>query len=279
MDGSYYSLLGVSPDATREEIKVAYRNRLKETHPDVNDSADASERTQELLKAKQVLTDPDERERYDSLGHAAYMARDEGTEGPNPSKTASDTATQHTSTTTEEKSKQKDQQADNRQSQTTTETVGGSASWYNRSDGHVGTPQWTEGGSDEWNPWTVNGSYAVRRSDNTFQSIIFSSKSLVLLAATFVVYPALIFGALFPAFPLPVRLLIGLCAVFVVAFLQSIPEVGIFVFGTWSIILPVVLLSMPISFVSPVGITILLAVLFPLGLSILTRVVIRPVRI
>ncbi len=271
MDRSYYSLLGVSPDATVEEIKAAYRARLKETHPDVSDSADASERTQQLIEAKVVLTDPEKRERYDRLGHAAYV----GLDGP-------DATGDHHSDDSTEPSTQADQNQTTQQAnqhQQSEKKHSDPTNWYSRTDNHVGTPQWTGDETDEWNAWTVNGSYAVRRSDDTFQSIIFSSKSLVLLAATFLVYPVLIFGALFPEFPLPARVLVGLCAIFVIAFLQSIPEVGILVFGTWSVLFPVILVTAQIPLASPAGIGASLAVLFPLGLSALTRMVIRPVRL
>lgn len=277
MDRSYYSLLGVSPDATVEEIKAAYRDCLKETHPDVSDSADASERTQRLIAAKAVLTDPQERERYDRLGHAAYVGLDEtaATEVQNPSNSSTETSAQ----TDQHQAKQNQTTNQVNGKQATARTHTDFTDWHSRTDNHVGTPQWTDSETDEWDAWSVNGSYAVQRSDDTFQSILFSSKSLVLLAATFLVYPALLFGALFPAFPLPVRFLIGLCAVFVVAFLQSIPEVGILVFGTWSVVLPVILVTSSIPLISPVGLTVLLAVLFPLGLSALTRLVIRPIRV
>jgi len=276
MDRSYYALLGVSPDATNEDIKAAYRRKLKETHPDVSEREDASERTQRLIEAKAVLTDPDERERYDRLGHDTYVGSTEGSfHSRSPRATSAHggpSETAQSASTTEN--------GEPTGAQTTeTEAAGRTATWYDRANQHVGSPDWTSGDSDEWQAWNINGTYAVRRTDDTFRSILFSSKSLVLLAATFLVYPVLIFGALFPDFPLVARVLVAFCAIFVIAFLQSIPEVGILVFGTWSVILPVVLVTAQISLVSPAGIAVLLAVLFPLGLSALTRLVIRPVRI
>jgi len=74
---TYYDLLGVSSDASAERVERAYRERLKETHPDVSDAADAGERTQRLIEAREVLTDTSERARYDRLGHEAYVGRED----------------------------------------------------------------------------------------------------------------------------------------------------------------------------------------------------------
>jgi len=78
MSGDYYTRLGVSRDATTDEIVSAYREKLVETHPDVSDDSDASERTKTLIRAKEVLTDETERSRYDRLGHDRYLARESG---------------------------------------------------------------------------------------------------------------------------------------------------------------------------------------------------------
>ncbi|MEF8901166.1 MAG: DnaJ domain-containing protein, partial [Halovenus sp.] len=91
MEESYYELLGVPSDATPEEIKRAYRTQLKETHPDISDDEDASERTKRLIAAKETLADEAERARYDRLGHAAYV------KGSTSGTGASDTAPGSTS--------------------------------------------------------------------------------------------------------------------------------------------------------------------------------------
>src|SRR6056297_1378904 len=73
MTESFYDVLGVAEDATTDEIETAYRERLKETHPDVSDDEDAGQATRTLIEARDVLVDEDERARYDRLGHAAYV--------------------------------------------------------------------------------------------------------------------------------------------------------------------------------------------------------------
>jgi molecular chaperone DnaJ len=61
----HYEVLGVSKDATPEEIKKAYRRLARELHPDVNPSPDASERFKSVTHAYDVLSDPQQRQQYD----------------------------------------------------------------------------------------------------------------------------------------------------------------------------------------------------------------------
>ena len=64
----YYEILGVKRDSTQAEIKSAYRKLAKKYHPDVNKSAQASEKFKDINEAFEVLGDKDKRSRYDSLG-------------------------------------------------------------------------------------------------------------------------------------------------------------------------------------------------------------------
>jgi curved DNA-binding protein CbpA len=79
MTETFYDVLGVAPDVSTSDIEDAYRERIKETHPDLNDAENADEVTQRVIEARDVLTDEDERERYDRMGHDAYVG-DAGSE-------------------------------------------------------------------------------------------------------------------------------------------------------------------------------------------------------
>ena len=67
----YYEILGVSKDATPEEMKKAYRKLAIQYHPDRNpDSKEAEEKFKEAAEAYDVLSNPDKKARYDQFGHA-----------------------------------------------------------------------------------------------------------------------------------------------------------------------------------------------------------------
>ena len=65
----YYKILGVSKNATQEEIRKAYRKQAKKYHPDINkDDPQAKERFQEINEANEVLGNPEKRKKYDEYG-------------------------------------------------------------------------------------------------------------------------------------------------------------------------------------------------------------------
>lgn len=68
----HYEVLGVDRSATAEEIKKAYRRLARELHPDVNPSAEASERFKLVTHAYDVLSDPQERQQYDLGPQAGF---------------------------------------------------------------------------------------------------------------------------------------------------------------------------------------------------------------
>lgn len=70
MASDFYALLGVSRSASAEEMKRAYRQRARELHPDTNPDPTAGERFKEVARAYEVLSDPDQRSRYDRYGEA-----------------------------------------------------------------------------------------------------------------------------------------------------------------------------------------------------------------
>jgi curved DNA-binding protein len=67
----YYKVLGVERSASKDEIKRAYRKLALKTHPDRNPGdAKAEERFKEINEAYQVLSDPENRGRYEQLGQS-----------------------------------------------------------------------------------------------------------------------------------------------------------------------------------------------------------------
>jgi curved DNA-binding protein len=64
----FYSVLGVSRDASADEIQRAYRKLARTYHPDVNKDPSAEERFKQISEAYDVLSDPNTRRRYDAFG-------------------------------------------------------------------------------------------------------------------------------------------------------------------------------------------------------------------
>jgi curved DNA-binding protein len=68
MARDFYEVLGVSRDASQEEVQQAYRRLARQNHPDVNKDPAAEERFKEINEAYSALSDPELRKRYDRFG-------------------------------------------------------------------------------------------------------------------------------------------------------------------------------------------------------------------
>jgi len=68
----YYEILGVSKNASEEEMKKAYRKLALEWHPDRNKAANANEKFKEINEAYAVLSSKEKRATYDQFGHSAF---------------------------------------------------------------------------------------------------------------------------------------------------------------------------------------------------------------
>jgi molecular chaperone DnaJ len=73
-DRDYYEILGVSPKASTEEVKRAFRKMAMQYHPDRNKSPDAEERFKAVSEAYEVLSDPEKRAVYDRFGVAGVQS-------------------------------------------------------------------------------------------------------------------------------------------------------------------------------------------------------------
>lgn len=68
----YYDVLGVDKNATKDDIKRAYRKLSKKYHPDINKDDGADEKFKEVTEAYDVLYDDEKRAQYDRFGHSAF---------------------------------------------------------------------------------------------------------------------------------------------------------------------------------------------------------------
>src|SRR5579884_3566377 len=71
----YYEVLGVPRDATKDQIKEAYRKLALQYHPDRNKSPGAEEKFKEISEAYAVLSDDAKRAQYDRFGHEGIQGR------------------------------------------------------------------------------------------------------------------------------------------------------------------------------------------------------------
>jgi molecular chaperone DnaJ len=78
----YYEVLGVSRDASADEIKKAFRRLAVKYHPDKEGGSE--EKFKEISEAHEVLKDPQKRQRYDQFGHAGVDGNSTDSNGQNP---------------------------------------------------------------------------------------------------------------------------------------------------------------------------------------------------
>lgn len=71
----YYQILGISKDASADDIKKAFRKLARKYHPDISKEPDAAARMAEVNEANAVLSDPEKRQAYDQLGDPSQFSQ------------------------------------------------------------------------------------------------------------------------------------------------------------------------------------------------------------
>lgn len=345
MSESFYDVLGVTPDASTEEITDAYRERIKETHPDVSDAPDALEEAKRVIEAKETLADEEKRARYDRLGHDIYVrdtavdadwtgttdrstgrggraggTREDPSTGSKRGDPSSDSTRDEPGTGAGAESVYEGTWATNGvddagSEESTTSGTGseetadgtsaaGADSTGTKSDGRASAGSTDDTGSrqaaDESGQrrrrsrganrsrnagdavgWaaSVDGRHAVRNPSRergiTWEGLYPDSESYVLLVSTFICYPSLVFSSVFPGFPLVVNLIVGLCTLTLIAYLMSMPEVGVYVFGGWSLLSTLLIIGYGIPVFSLLGVLVWGTTFIPLGFTFLTYLILR----
>lgn len=274
MAQTFYDVLDVSEDALQEEIQDAYREKVKEYHPDVSDKENTGEVFKRVVRAEEVLGDPDEREKYDRLGHESYVNRVNGrnvsdsetspwTTGDNRN-TSHDTggfdpqeaaagATGSGGTTT-------GATADHTAH---TGATGGSKAdssmgYGSGADRQHGTAGFGSNGDSRWdqrsysaggNKEETSSGYSVHDWDDEdleqdTVTIQLTQELLILATGMFVLYPVFVWASVTPSFPIFVNVPIAAMTLLGVGYLLTVPKVGVAVFGGWSVIAPVGILAL-----------------------------------
>jgi curved DNA-binding protein CbpA len=307
MGESYYEVLGVDPDASQAEIEDAYRERVKDTHPDLNDDDDATERFKTVKKAHETLGDPDDRARYDRLGHGSYTgfgfgggdAGDDGVDvgdfggfddfdvgtgsadydfGGDPYAHTEDDGRRtydfSDPTWDDVGSDDSTTDEDGRERRDIFETAAQERRSGRRQ--HV-----REEDDSETATGQTDGGFAVHQWDGTPEEstplgLHLTQDMAVVASIVFVLYPVFLFSAVTPMFSALTNVVVGVCTLLTVGYLMSLPELGLVVFGAWSVLAPVALVTVvPWNPLSLLGLVVLAVCWLPFGYTLLVARVTR----
>lgn len=303
MTETFYDVLDVERTATQGEITDAYRQKVKEYHPDVSERDDAAAVFKRVVQAEEVLGDEAERERYDRLGHDAYVRRVEGANaaGSEQSPWTTEDRRENThdagfggmdagaSTVGDARSQSRSQQA------TQSAGVGGdtgdadSSMGFGRAASRQSSAGWSED-TDSYNRWSEDAyneggiggddsSFAVRdwdeeEGDAQAVTLRFTQQFAIFSAALFVIYPMILY-LISPSFPPVVNLVGALCILLVVGYSLTVPKLSLVAFGAWSLLAPIAVLTVT-SWSLWVEALALLAAWVPFGFAVVVAYFARP---
>lgn len=307
MARDYYEVLGVDRDASQSKIEDAYRERVKETHPDLSEAEDAADRFKRVKEAHETLGDPDERARYDRLGHGSYTSFSFGDAGAGGVGSdgfdlgdvdgfgfdvGSDDAgaggydfgtDPYASTETE----------DGERTYDVSDQGWGESGWSDgtdrdrdifetaarerrsgnrrhvRDDGDGETDSQTDGG------FTVH-QWGDDRVETSSEGLQITQDRAVVASIVFILYPVFLYSAVTPMFSAATNVIVGICTLLTMGYLMTLPELGLVVFGAWSVLAPLFMVLMaPLTPFSLLGLFVLAVCWIPFGYSLMVAKVTR----
>lgn len=300
MGETYYEILEVDSDATQAEITAAYRERVLESHPDHNDAPDAATQFARVSRARAVLTDGDERARYDRLGHEAYerlgrYSRDSSETG--------DSGTRSGAKTTDSKKRTESANARGargaadgtraragsaRDAGTTSQATAGSHRARRRARRRRHSAREAAGGTSQPPPEneteesSVGGfRYTVHDWDGEitleWEGHPIDRATMLTIDGCWLLYPLFVASSVTAIFPLAANAVLAVCTGVLVAYLLTRPRLATLLFGSWSLLFPFGLLQMPgASVISVPGLIALGAVWIPFGYALAFWWALRP---
>jgi len=263
MAQTFYEVLGVPDDASQEAIQDAYREKVKEYHPDVSDDPDAGEVFKDVVQAEEVLGNPDEREKYDRLGHETYVRRIEGqnvsghetspwttedrrdrthdTGGFDPREAAAGAAEDSSSGGT---GAQRGATGGSEASASEGFGPGADRQQGTGGVGKTGESRWDQRSYSSGGTKESDSAYSVRDWDDEdggpdTVTVTLTQRLLVIASGMFFLYPAMVWASVTGSFPIFVNVAFGLITLVAVGYLLTVPKVAVAVFGGWSVIAPV----------------------------------------
>lgn len=225
MGETYYEVLGVSPDATPEEIRTAYRERVLETHPDRNDEPDAADRFRRVTTAEEVLSDETERARYDRLGHEAYVGlRETAFDGVDAGRT-----------TDGDRAGQRHARRHRRERRATGSSTGDRFAGA-RGRGTTADRAARDRSGSQFSGYSVHGWDGEVDLEDDRPPM--DQSTWVVVGCFTLLYPGLVYASVAPGLPAFVNATVAACTLLLVGYLLTMPRIAMAAFGVWSALVP-----------------------------------------